>query len=152
MMDLFENEKYRQRLVQKTLEGLRKESIDIRTFPPAQLAKFVQSVATYHPEDVKVFFNYIVTAFDSGFFSMTKSNFSSMTQIFVMFVQKGFLGPGQQNKFFYSYLLSLKNTILPPGGKEERLDSRDLIKVTWSLINMQAAGSLTIPLLPKLLE
>lgn len=68
MMELFENDKYRQRLVQKTLEGLRKESIDIRTFPPAQLAKFVQSVATYHPEDVKVFFNYIVTAFDSGFF------------------------------------------------------------------------------------
>ena len=43
--------------------------------------------------------------------------------------------------------------MFPGGGIEEyRIENRDLIKITWSLITMQDAGNLTIPLIPKLLE
>lgn len=134
------------------MEGLRNEKIDIRTFPQTQLAKFVEFVSIYQPSDVKVFFNYVVTAFDSGFYTMTKQNFVSMSQIFFLFVKNGFLSPDHQNKFFFSYLVGLKKTMYPGGGKEHMLDSRDIIKVTWSLIAMLKPGKMQIPLLPKLLE
>jgi len=151
-MSLFGNERHRSMLVQKTLEGLRQEGIDIRKFPLNQLSKFIQFVATYSPADVKVFFSYVVTAFDSGYFSMSKSNFSAMTQIFGLFVKSGYLSPGQSNKFLLSYLFSLKNMMFPGGGKEEILNPNDLIKITWSLMIMQNPGTMTIPLLPKLIE
>ena len=83
---------------------------------------------------------------------MSANNFVPMSQIFVMFVKNGFLSPEQQNKFFFSFVLGLKQNLLPGGGIELKLDNRDLIKITWSLITMEDAGSLTIPLLPKLLE
>ena len=67
---------------------------------------------------MKVFFNYVVTAFDTGFFKLQSKNFVPLTQIFVMFVKNGFLNSDQQNKFFISYMLGLKQTILPDGGKE----------------------------------
>mmetsp|Transcript_22069 Transcript_22069/g.29502 ORF Transcript_22069/g.29502 Transcript_22069/m.29502 type:complete len:107 (+) Transcript_22069:1318-1638(+) len=93
-----------------------------------------------------------MTAFNSGFFSITPSNFAPMTEIFVLFVKNGFLSPEQQNKFFLSYVLALKKTMLPSRGKEEKIDSRDLIKVTWALSLMEKPSSLSIPLLPKLFE
>ena len=72
MMLLFShNEKYVQMLVQKTIEELRLNKIDIRTFPLNQLSRFIHYVALYEPQEVKVFFNYVVTAFDSGYFKMT---------------------------------------------------------------------------------
>jgi len=40
----------------------------------------------------------------------------------------------------------------PAPGKEEILDSRNLIKITWALVAMQQPGDISIPLLPKLLE
>ena len=75
-----------------------------------------------------------------------------MSNIFYMFVKNGFLSPDQQNKFFYSYLLGLKKTIFPGGGKEQMLGSQDMIKITWSLVAMQEAGKMNIPLIPKLFE
>ena len=69
-----------------------------------------------------------------------------------MFVKSGYLSPDQSNKFLLSYILSLKNTILPGGGKEEMLNPSDIIKITWSIMIMQNPGSVTIPILPKLLE
>lgn len=152
MLQLFENDRHRSMLVQQTLEGLRSDSIDIRKFPLNQLSKFIQFVVTYSPSDVKVFFKYVITAFESGYFSMSKSNFASMSQIFVMFVQSGFMSPGQENKFLLSYLLSLKKTIFPGGGKQEMVSNRDIIKITWSMIVMQEPGQMNNPLLPKLLE
>ena len=73
------------------MDGLRAEPIDIRLFPLGQLAKFIEYVVLYQPKDVKVFFNYIVTAFDTGFFKLKQNNFVPLTQIFVMFVKNGFL-------------------------------------------------------------
>ena len=52
------------------MDGLRAETIDVRLFPLGQLAKFIEYVVLYQPKDVKVFFNYIVTAFDTGFFKL----------------------------------------------------------------------------------
>jgi hypothetical protein len=93
-MGLFGNERHLSMLVQKTLDGLREETIDIRKFPLIALSKFIQFVATYSPADVKVFFSYVVTAFDNGYFSISESNFRAMTQIFVMFIKSGYMGPG----------------------------------------------------------
>lgn len=93
-----------------------------------------------------------MTAFESGFFKMTEATFAPMTRILVLFVKSGFLNPEMQNKFFFSYLLTLKRTMYPAPSKEEQVDNRELIKITWSLINMQAPGTLSIPLIPKLLE
>jgi len=42
--------------------------------------------------------------------------------------------------------------MFPDGGKEETLNPTDLIKITWSLMIMQNPGTVTIPLLPKLIE
>ena len=70
MIEFFENERHRSMLIQKTLDGLRAETIDIRMFPLGQLAKFIEYVVLYQPKDVKVFFNYVVTAFDTGFFKL----------------------------------------------------------------------------------
>jgi len=41
MMELFENERHLKIFVQKTLEGLKNEQIDIRKFHLPQLAKFI---------------------------------------------------------------------------------------------------------------
>ena len=101
---------------------------------------------------MKVFFNYVMTAFETGYYKVTESNFVPMTQIFVLFVKSGFLSHEQQNKFFYAYVLSLKKAMFPAGGKEEPVSNKDIIKITWSLINMEESGNLTIPLIPKLLE
>ena len=152
MMDLFENDRHRKVFVHRTLEGLKSEAIDIRKFQLAQLAKFIKHVSIFEPNEVKVFFNYVITAFKSGFFSINSGNFGPITDIVVLFVKNGFLGPDNQNKFFLSYVLALKNAILPSRGKEQKLPASDLIKVTWALVAMQAAGTLTIPLLPVLLE
>ena len=35
---------------------------------------------------------------------------------------------------------------------ESKIDPRDLIGITWSLICLQKTGSMSIPLIPKLLE
>lgn len=109
-------------------------------------------MVTYSPSDVKVFYKYVITAFESGYFTMSKSNFASMTQIFAMFVKSGFMSPGQENKFLLSYLLSLKNTMFPGGGKQEMISNRDIIKITWAMVVMQEPGQMSNPLLPKLLE
>jgi len=58
-----------------------------------KLSKFISYVAIYEPSEVKVFFNYVMAAFDSGYFKMTQGNFEAMSQIFVMFVKNGFLSP-----------------------------------------------------------
>ena len=79
-----------------------------------------------------------------------------MTKIFVMFVRQGFLGPQVKNKFLLAYLLGLKNTMYPKNAtgadSESKIDPRDLIGITWSLICLQKTGSMSIPLIPKLLE
>lgn len=152
MMELFDDERHVSLIVQKTLDSLRSEEIDIRTFPLNQLSQFITYVATYEPHEVKVFFNYVMAAFESGYFKMTPGNFDQMSQIFVMFVKNGFLGPEKQTKFFYAFCLGLKQHLFPEIGVEKRLDSRHMIQITWSLITMQEAGELTIPLLPKMLE
>jgi len=109
MMHLFaDNERYMSMLVQKTMECLKQEKIDIRTFQLYQLSEFVNFVAIYDPKEVKVFFNYVVNAFESGFFTISATNFRPMSQIFVMFVKNGFLSPDQHNKFYFSFLLGLK--------------------------------------------
>ena len=152
MMELFENDRHRKVFVQRTLEGLKSEAIDIRKFQLAQLAKFIKHVSVFEPSEVKVFYNYVITAFKSGFFSINSGSFGPLTDIVVLFVKSGFLSPDNQNKFFLSYVLALKNTILPARGKEQNLPASDLIKVTWALVAMQSAGTLSIPLVPVLLE
>ena len=93
MMELFDNERHRKVLVNKTLECLREETIDIRKFHLAQLAKFIKYVSVYQPSDVIVFYNYIMTAFNSGFFKINKVNFNPISDIMLMFVKNGFLSP-----------------------------------------------------------
>ena len=93
MMELFDNERHRKVLVNKTLECLREETIDIRKFHLSQLAKFIKYVSVYQPSDVIVFYNYIMTAFNSGFFKINKVNFNPISDIMLMFVKNGFLSP-----------------------------------------------------------
>jgi len=109
MMQLFaDNERYISMLVSKTMEGLKQDKIDIRTFPLSQLSRFINYVAIYEPREVKVFFNYVIKAFESGHFKVSTTNFLPMSQIIFMFVKNGFLSPDQQNKLYFSFLLGLK--------------------------------------------
>ena len=80
-------------LVQKTIEGLREEQVDIRKFPLKTLSIFINYVSIYEPTEMQVFFKYIMMAFDSGYFKVSQTNFMHMSQIFNMFVKDGYLGP-----------------------------------------------------------
>lgn len=152
MLGLLQNDRHKSLLIQKMLDNLRSQSIDIRKFPLKQLAELIDNVEKYQPADLKVFYNYVVAAFDSGFLKITAGSFQSMSKIFVLFVKSGFMSPGEKSKFVYSYLLSLKKTLDVTGGKDGKLDNRDLIPVTWALVCLQPAGELSTPILPKLFE
>ena len=105
----------------------------------------------HQPKDLKVFFTYIDTAFQAELFKVTPANFQPMLDMLYLFVKEGFLTPDKTNKFYFTYLLALKNEIMKTSA-ESRINSDNLIYLTWSLMAMETPGAKMCPLLPKLLE
>lgn len=70
-----EHEHICQKIVARSLDGLKHHQIDIRLFNFPQLTTFVGYVAQYQSKDLKVFYNYILTAFESGYFNVGPKNF-----------------------------------------------------------------------------
>ena len=110
--DMFEDEDLRERLLLSALESLRQQKIDIRQLNLTQMSKLVKLVGLYSSKDLKVFFNYIDTAFSAQLYKVTPANFQPMTEMFYLFVQEGFFTPSRTNKFYFTYLLALKNEIM----------------------------------------
>ena len=63
--DMFEDEDLRERLLLSALESLKQQKIDIRQLNLTQISKLVKLVGLYSQKDLKVFFNYIDTAFSA---------------------------------------------------------------------------------------
>ena len=105
----------------------------------------------HQPKDLKVFFTYIDTAFQAELFKVTPANFQPMSDMLYLFVKEGFLTPDKTNKFYFTYLLALKNEIMKTSA-ESRINSDNQIYLTWSLMVMETPGAKMCPLLPKLLE
>ena len=72
-----------------------------------------------------------------------------MTDMFYLFVQEGFFTPSKTNKFYFTYLLALKNEIMKTSKK---INSENLIPITWSMLAMETLGQKISPLIPKLFE
>jgi len=63
--DMFDDEDLQERLVLSALESLRQQKIDIRLLNLSQIARLVTLVGKYSSKDLKVFYNYVETAFSA---------------------------------------------------------------------------------------
>ena len=111
-------------------------------------------VGKYSSKDLKVFYNYVETAFSAQLYKVTPANFQPMSEMFNLFVREGFFTPTKTNKFYFTYLLALKNEIMKTSKDttKKQITADNLIGITWSMMAMETPGHLSTPLLPKLFE
>lgn len=92
------------------------------------------------------FFGYVQQCLDQQFYTKQHmlDNFSSLCQLFHLFVRQGFVTPENQTMLYYTFVLLLKDNL-------HRVGASNIIHVLWSLI---AADDDVIPspLLPRLFE
>ena len=100
------------------------------------------------------FYNYVETAFSAQLYKVTPANFQPMSEMFNLFVREGFFTPTKTNKFYFTYLLALKNEIMKTSKDttKKQITADNLIGITWSMMAMETPGHLSTPLLPKLFE
>ena len=98
-----------------------------------------------------VFFNYIVSCVEQGFYSnkILKDNFSSYASLFHLFVREGFIAQEQLPKLYYSFVLTLKEKIETEGVNS--VSYNDIVHVLWALAATEDEV-LQNPIIPKLFE
>lgn len=153
-ISLYEADKDKKRLVETVLQGMRENKIDIKKWQLTQVGLFIKEVARFEPKDLKTFYNYIELAFDMQFFKITRQNFNETSEIFQTFVDHGFLHSKSRTKFYFSYLVAIKEMLYPSVSRENKtkqldeekiqkdstglkgktIDNSHIIPVVWSLI------------------
>jgi len=75
--------------------------------------------------------------------------FSSFTALFHLFVKEGFIAPEQLNRFYYTYVLTLKEKIEKDGMSA--VSFNDIIQIIWALQITEEEGLIN-PIIPRLYE
>lgn len=96
---------------------MRDSRFEIRRFNFTQLAKLTQLVGEHKKEDLHVFYKYFLNCIELDFYSkkVLSEFFSSFTALFHLFVKEGFITTESHNRFYYIYMLNLKEKIEKDG-------------------------------------
>jgi hypothetical protein len=149
----------KQRLVDTVLQGMRENKINIKKWQVQEISEFLKHVAIFAPKDLRTFYNYIELGFQTSYYKVTYKNFNAISDIFFTFVEFGLLNGKSRTKFYYSYLVGIKDVLYPGrrneeesvvAGKEHRIDNLHIIKVVWSLLLTEDPQEFT-PIALKLL-
>lgn len=124
-ISLYDQDKDKKRIVTNVLKGMRENQIDIKKWQLNEIAFFINQVAVFEPKDLKTFYNYVELAFDVEFFKITRKNFRDVSDIFYTFVNHGFLHSKSRTKFYYSYIIAIKEIIYPSTDKAKKKSAFD---------------------------
>lgn len=103
----------------------------------------MKHVAIFAPKDLKTFYNYIELGFQTNYYKITQKNFNAVCDIYFTFVEYGYLHGKSRTKFYYSYLVGIKDVLYPGrrnveesvvAGQEHKIDKSHIIKAVWSLL------------------
>lgn len=99
-----------------------------------------------------VFFKYLLSCLDAQFYPkhVLLENFSHFSSLFYLFVKEGFITPEHLTRFYYTYILALKDK-LETHGASATVPFSDLINVLWALMTTEEE-SLHNPIIPRLFE
>ncbi len=147
--DKFEEPKLKNRYVQSILKAMRENKFDVRRLNFGSLTSVIMMVAHYQRADLHVFFKYLLSCLEAQYYprKVLQENFSQLSSLFYLFVKEGFITPDQPSRFYFTYLLTLKEK-LETGGV---VQYSDLINVLWALITAEEE-SLHNPIIPRLYE
>jgi len=138
---------------------MRENKINIKKWQVQEISEFLKHVAIFAPKDLRTFYNYIELGFQTSYYKVTYKNFNAISDIFFTFVEFGLLNGKSRTKFYYSYLVGIKDVLYPErrneeesvvAGKEHRIDNLHIIKVVWSLLLTEDPQEFT-PIALKLL-
>ena len=130
---------------------MRENKFDIRRFNFTQLSQLTHLVAEHQKNDLHVFFKYILSCLDQDYYPkrVLTENFSSFSHLFHLFVSQGFIAPQYLTRFYYTYVLILKEKV--ERESIQAVSYNELVDVLWALI-VTEESQLKNPLIPKLLE
>lgn len=99
-----------------------------------------------------VFFRYILSCIEQDYYAKQTlfDNFDQFSSLFHLFVKEGFIASDQLTRFYYSYVLTLKER-LERSGSVSAVSFNELVHVLWSLIATEDEG-LYNPIIPRLFE
>jgi hypothetical protein len=89
-LELFNDSNSCQSLISSAINALRSQQLDISKFSLAELATIVDFVATYESSENPVFFNFVDSCLESGFYKMQTSNdFDNFANLVYVFTKEG---------------------------------------------------------------
>jgi len=126
-LNMIDDPSLKKRIMDSIMDNLKQKKLNIRKFSLEQLCELVDAVAEHRPEDLSVFYEYIETGLESGFFkNMRRLEFKKLQKMFCLFSDRGFIsrqGAEVENpsKFYTVFLLALKDQLFDPTKKDERI-------------------------------
>lgn len=94
-------------MLKSTIEMLRNKEMNIKDWKLHEFSELVKEVANLEPKELKTFYNFADAAFNLGFYEMSLANFQQITDLFVTFVNLGYLGRTNKTNLYYHYILLL---------------------------------------------
>lgn len=93
----------------------------------------------------------MISCLEAEFYSkkVLHDNFTQFTNLFYIFVKEGYVAQDQLTRFYYTYVLTLKDKLEKDGFGS--INNNDLIHILWSLATTDDE-SLNNPIIPKLFE
>jgi hypothetical protein len=93
----------------------------------------------------------MISCLEAEFYSkkVLQDNFGNFSSLFYIFVKEGFISQENLSRFYYSYVLTLKDRIERDGVST--LSNNDLIHILWSLAATDDEY-INNPIIPKLYE